>query len=847
NVNVINNAVEADVKRMYSQPNYSIEWATRLLGMFLNDPALKKDRARFISKGASAFGITAQEMEKVLAKSANASSVSEDEMMPILGKVLMGLGYNQVGSALLSNSDGSGMAFEHLGISAEKDAIVSRFNSGAITKDRASIELTVLMVSAVLRGLNVPESSFSSKANSVLNGRTDPAELMKFMEDSLTAILADSVGLKLFNGLTLSHEVFSKLYNVPPPRMNLVFKGVPADSVLGDTLFRADYALKSICTSPEVKDSVPGFLTEMEYIYEESQKYGVRVPADAGAEVGHRLIPGEVRMNVSPEGTLVSFDDAQIKIIGWVMSSVGKKTSATVTDFIKNSTEGYADYLTRHYDELAKVFPELHKLREAEKLIALARWAKANNYSLVADRAAGIRLTQSPTAIGFMQGVFTADANEFSLTVIAEGGAAFDEEEGEAWIKPTPNVEITGNTLQQLAASQSFASQAALAANSGDFEEARDLADKSARAMTGEIDMTQLPSLDIPMPGEPAQAAALSVETLSTVDENLRAIENAKITMEKAASLEATSPMDADKLREYANQQQQQAEKHLRDLKEALDTVRKEPARIGEMTVAISNINSWPTTAGSPKPGSSQTPGASAGNVSAPAAPAKPKTSKSREELKAELDKLEQELDTAKAQLAKLNQQIMQDQTRFLEWQGVAENGMNKCADILSGLLVDAAAGKMLDRYTQMHELSKKLPDQPEALIKRLGRTKEMLIALKGLKSFKDVKDWAYANGDTLPEALEKIRDGITLITGLKGWDKTLVGAAWTYGSNIVDLAYSYTQYSATYDAVKQQDQTNEGSKKALESLKGKMAELYSRTKEVKQQLSDMSADENFD
>lgn len=136
------------------------------------------------------------------------------------------------------------------------------------------------------------------------------------------------------------------------------------------------------------------------------------------------------------------------------------------------------------------VYPTLHRLREAEKLIALARWAKANNYTLSVDKAYGARVTQQAKAGGFWQAVFTADPQELSLNVITEGGASFAREEGEGWVEPSVNREVTADVSKQLVMSTVLANQAAGAALDGDLEAARDLADKSARAMTGDIDQS---------------------------------------------------------------------------------------------------------------------------------------------------------------------------------------------------------------------------------------------------------------------------------------------------------------------------------------------------------------------
>ncbi|MDO8684116.1 MAG: PDZ domain-containing protein [Armatimonadota bacterium] len=839
-IDKLNASIGAEVQRMYSEPDYCNTWANRLMNLILNDPALQRDRARFTKKGAEAFKITEDEMLKVLSKSANASSVAEGEMIPILGKVLVGLGYEQVGAALLAQNEGSQASLSKLGISEESAAIVARFHSGEITKDRASLELSTLMESAILRGLRVSESDISSRANKVLSGQMSAEDYQKYMEERLMAIIVDEVGLKMFHGLTLSHELLCKLYGVPSPQMELVFKDVPAESILGDTLFRADYALKSICTNPEIKDSIPDFLTEIGYMYDASIKANTRIPGDAGAEVGHQLIPGEVRMRVSPSGNLVSFDDAQVKIIGWVIKTVGKRCTPEVANSIKTFTEEYGGYLTRNYEKLSGVFPELHRIREAEKLIALARWAKSNNYSIVVDRASDIRLAQSPTATGFWLAVFTADQQEFSLSVIAEGGATFDKNEGEEWIKPTVNSEVTSDVSKQLVMSAVLAKQAADAAIDGNMAAARDLADKSARAMTGDIDLTQLPSLgDLPMPSEPAQTAMLSNEALSAIDENMRTIENTKITMQKASDLDKTSPEEAAKLRDMAEAQRQQADANLKSLRDALDAARKDPGKTSDAVVTIRGLGkvipSSSSIATNPQPIS---PGGQPVVVVAPQPAAHDDiTPEQRKKWLAELASLEKELEATKEQFGKLSKSIQQDRQQFEDWEKVATDGMNKCRDVFYSLLMDASAGGLSDRYDQMSELAKKLPDNPQNLIDKLGRIKNWFTAMKYTQTFKDVNDMAGRDGKTLPELLEEVRDDLNIVISLTPLDKTAFGAAWKYGSNIVDMAYSFAQFSAAYDGIGQMDKNNDGYRNAVASLTIRMQTLVNRTNEIKKNL----------
>lgn len=847
-VEKIDKSISADVQRMASDPSFCTTWANRLQNLVLNDPTLNVDKSRFLKKGGEAFQISEDEMLKVLTKSLNPSAVSDDDMTPIVGKVLCGLGFDKVGTALLAQSEGSMASFEKLGIGAETGAIVAKFNAGQLTKERATIELGELMVSTILRELQVSNSEIDSRSAKVLNGTMGLDAYTKFMEDSFMAIIVDRMGLQMFNGLTLSHQLLCKLYNVPAPQMDLIFKDVSSDSLLGDTLFRADYALKSICTSPDVRDKIPDFQTEMEYMHSEAIKNGSRIPGDAGAEVGHRLIPGNVKMSVSPSGNMVAFDDAQVNIIGWIIKTVGKQCTPKVAADLKTYTEGYAGYLTQDYDQLAKVYPELHRLRETEKLIALVRWAKTNNYSITVDSANDIKLVQSPTALGFWLAVFTADQQEFSLSVIAEGGASFDKDEGDAWIKPTVNNEATSDISKQLVMSAVLSKQAAIAAIGGDLESARDLAEKGARAMTGDIDITKLPALgDLPVISDPAQAAIISSEAIEAIDNNMKKIEDAKVMMQKGADLEKTSPQEAAALKEMAAQQQDQGQKNLQDLRNALESIKNDPNVTSQAAVTISNINKWqatPITSGSGSSPNIASGSGTTGTTNTAIVSQKPKT---KAELKAELDKITSQLEATKAQIAKLSFDIARNQQQFGEWQGVAEKGMDKARDILLGLIIDTSAGKLLERYETMHELALKLPDHPEGYIAKLDDTKTLLTIFKDAKAFKDIKDWAEAHNVTLQETFEKMRDGMVFIVALKkGWDITPAGIALTYGSNAVDLAYTYAQYMTSYDALKNQTKNVDEFNKALASLVKLRQDLSKKSEDLKQQISGLPDDETY-
>lgn len=825
--------IAADVRKMHEPGDYAATWMQRLLKLLLQDPTVAREGVLFVSKGATLFRISEAEMRKMLMKAANLGGATEEEMAPILGKALCGLGYTQVGEALQTN-DPTGMApFEKMGVKEQAVEIRNRFNAGALSREQAGIQLAVLLDESFLRGLHVPEVEIQAKIKPVLAGRASPEALHQYLSERVQGILVDQVGVKLFHGFTLTPALLSRLYNVPAPQVAPVFKNLTADSLLGDVLYRADLALKTICTDPGIAQWVPGFQTEMEFLYAAAAAQGVRLPGDAGAEAGHRLRPGEVRMRVSPAGAQVAFDAAQVKIDGWVIRHIGNSGGRKVEQLVKEGVEGYGNYLTTRYDALARVFPDLHRFREAEKVIALARWAAKNRYTLVVEGATGARIPPPTTVPGFCQAVFTADPQEVSLTLIVEGGATFAKDEGDDWVAPTVQPAVTADIARQLVMSAALAGEAALTALGGDLEAARLLAEKCARAMTGDIDLAALPALgDLPLPADPAQVVTLSTAALDAVDRVLTQAEEARATAVRADALAGGNPEEAARLRAQAAESGQLANARLQRLRDALNDARRQNGQTAAAVAAIRNLGTVtvpPGTAANPATPPVTPPTSAAGAL----------TPAERERMQRELAQLRTEVEATQAQFAKLTRAIQADRGQFEDWEKVATSGMERCTGVLYNLLMDASAAQLASRYETMSELAQKLPDKPQPLIDRLGRIKNWFKAMGATQAMKDVADVAGREGKTLPELLEEVRDDLNIIAAVTGLDKTVAGAAWKQGTSIVELAFSYAQFSAAWDGITRMDKQNEEYRKAIAALSSRMEKLVTRIREIRQALGE--------
>ncbi len=831
--------IASDTQRMFNDRAYVNEWTQRLMSLLLRDPQLQQDHYRFVKKAADAFKVSNDEVMQIL--SLTNGDYPSPEMQVIMIKVLKGMGYNNVAFAL-EYADGSRETarkiYTKFGRINEIEPIWAKWDAREITDAQGKIEIASRLYGAYLLELGVPAAEVSAKENAVRSGSMTLDELEKFYTDKLTASIVDNIGVKMFNGVTLSQALLSKLYNVPLPQMELVFKSLPSQTNLAKVMFEADYMLKSLTALPDVKEKVPGHLTNLEYLEEESRKQGIRTPMGAGGEVRNTLLPGNVKMRISPNGKVVAFDDAQVKIESALLKPVGNLGSAET--LVRNSFTAYGNFLTGRYDLYARAYPSLHRMREVEKLIALARWAKANNYKLVVDKSEGSKVLLPATASGFWNAIFAADQQEVSLTVVALGGADFSQQYGDSWAQSKTDPAIENSAVKQLVASTAFAQKAVEEARAGNLENARDLAEKSAQAMTGNIDISQLPGLkDIPVSPEPAMAAALDIEAQSITDKSLRAMDEAKAMRQQADALPGNSAQEAVKLREEAARQEQDAQADLKRLNDAMNAVRQDPASIGNTVTALRSGSGTPffgaggsnTNIGVP-----QATGAASG-PSAPAAPKPEDWSTKCSKWIAELDEVNRQIASTRAVLLKLNASIQSDRKQFVEWENAASDGFDRCVRMAADTTIDFSAGALLERYETIYELAKKLPNKPEALIEKYRLLASLAKRLQEAKATGDYAGLAASENKTEAEIYATMRDGIGQIIGLLSLDKTVPGMAWKYGSLGWDMAYNLKELQLGWKNVGVLEANNVRYAEAVKKLSARMQELEDRAKKLRQKI----------
>lgn len=839
--------IDADMKRV-SDPDYANQWGQKVANLLLNDPSLELDRQRLFANCANVIGITGDELKRMYDAATGKISIPDTEFMGLAAKMIRGVGLPRAGDALGVLAAGgspeelmSNMA-DKLGLTQEYQNLASR----SLSLEAFRKEEIILVMSEICREFGAPENEIQGIMSSIRNGQSSSL-IIDYMAKQMSNYIINRSGRGMINGLVLGPGVISKLYNLPLPKADLTFKDLPPDSLLGDVFFKSDYRLKSVGTFPDARDRVPDHLTSQEFMARQSNEKMKKELCAANVIMGCRLVPAEVVMQVSPSRDAVEFGQSNIKIIGWIMQWLAQPSNEAI-NFLNSTVAKYGDFLTDHYDEYAKAYPEWHKLAEAGKIIALARWAKNNGYVLSISNDSGEKVHQPAQIDGFWSAVFEVTDESQYLNFIAEGGASFSRDEGEDWMKLQENVSITSDVQKQLAASAVLAEQSVGSAVSGNLEDARDLAEKSAQAMTGEIDLTKIPSLEgVPMPADPAIYAAVTTEAINEATDCLHKISDAKANLERADQLMATSPDEAEKMRQQATQTQDQAQRRLQEILNEVRDYRSDPSHAGEALVALQRGAGVVTPIGGAAVASNESSSTSAAGTGQTGAQTAVPASMERRinatnpedlaKLVAELDDVNKHIAATRDVLMKLNVSIQQNHELFMEWQNSASAAFDRCVGMVADAALDFGIGGLVDRYDTIYDLAKKLPGHPEDVIEKYRYLASLTHRMNEANAVNDFADLADRENKTVAEMWETLRDGVGQISGLLQLDKTVPGMWWKYASLAFDAAYNVTDLYQSWKNINTMQMSNQKYAEALKKITDRLEILTKRQKDIEAKI----------
>ena len=253
------------------------------------------------------------------------------------------------------------------------------------------------------------------------------------------------------DGLPLSNELLGIFYGVTVPQSVLRFNGVDGDSALGRALYEADYALKTVDMTQEIFNTIPGHRTYKQMCLD--AHLGKLSP------VRWTLVPQEVPLLVSADRREVGFGRAEIALDA---RAIRIENAGTFTDEDLAATQKLADVykaqVTDNYERYAREYGSLHRLREAAKILALARSINEERIPVSSDlRAAsaasaggdaGLHAWTPPSRVPGLYHVFMSLAEvtapdgrlRHSLLIPAgvEGGVSFKSQKKWVSISPMP-------------------------------------------------------------------------------------------------------------------------------------------------------------------------------------------------------------------------------------------------------------------------------------------------------------------------------------------------------------------------------------------------------------------------
>lgn len=779
--------IAQDTERFSRDNAYVQSYTQRLLQVLTVDLAQRPDGRRFAKCCGEALGLTPAEAIDVLQPERGQKARGINGYMTLVAKVLSHIGNPNSGEAVLKMVAGdTWAAMDLLGVGTEARAIRAEFQAGRLAQDVASARMQGLIWGSFLVNGGLSQSVVDSEKN-----RRGPAGFLTWAQERFTAVLADTVGVQMFKGMVLGEEAIARLYpGLPAMQLQPVcMDGLDPKSTLAQIFMKADVALKSVISVPDLVDRVPGHRGQAEFLNSYLVQRG-KSNANGGARARTWLQPGAIEMNVDPGRALVRFGEARMAIRSRVMEDRGNYGSD-----LQRGLDEYGAGLSARYEGYAKCEPELHRLREAAKVLALARWARAQGLDLhpQAGTSEGV-LGMVPR--GFVQAVYLTEGTRVFLQPGAVGGVDFSAQVGDGWVQAKPDSGVVSSALGQLQASAALAGQAADKAASGDLEGARELAQRSADAMTGRLQGGAPPAVPLPTAVEALPFAQASTGLLNRV-------QGATAKLKKAAP---DSP------------EAQEARTELQGL-------RTHAQRL------VDSPQSAPQVAALLKPGAPSGITASPG-VALPANEGERMKPEDRQRILAETTSLRSELCRIRTQLKKLDANIQSDQALRAGWEQEVDGAYNRAWDRLKDV-IDLAAGDVAGNWNDAVGKG----ERTAAERAKIAKAGQVLKTLQGARSFQDFAEWASKE----EVDADYVREGLSQIYDLVGGDEVLrkmlrrtlgtpiaKGAKDYYdaGKALVDTAFDLTAEGFAWAGMRQLNRNTDSFRAAVKALAARQAKV---------------------
>lgn len=490
--------------------------ATRAIMLLLGHPDLERERQALISAYARQYDISAEEYAALYNYFTfdNTTGSVPPPIARIYEKLLRNLGYDEVADAfalLTGNApDAAAQALGKLGKAP-----------GAYP---GSLPLQAYFALQEKQTGKVVQWALD-KRNEV--AKSDQTDLLIRQQRRLLPewdkARQKNVNANVLTKLVLSNEASQIMGDIPRSgEAMLVAKDVDPASQLYRILYEADYAMKSRDSFPELFAAVPGSLNKYEYMAmtATNNRY-----ANLAGKKRFWLEPRKVELEISPDKTMVSFGNAEIRMLAHMVDrNTNKDIEAPDALSPDVNWDGWCNLLADNYDAYAQIVPSFHRLREAAKIVALARWINDEHIPVNLSNVTQEKWQPPLKVPGFWSYGFTIQFFETGGGRIDSwnhsfvGGVSFKAKSN--WTSYTPATVSETKVSSQLSLSSHLGQKAAQAAISGNLESAKHLAELSAEAMTGALTPANLAKMNLAIPE--VKAATLSTSGVQLQKEMIK-------------------------------------------------------------------------------------------------------------------------------------------------------------------------------------------------------------------------------------------------------------------------------------------------------------------------------------
>jgi membrane-associated protease RseP (regulator of RpoE activity) len=828
-------------------PNYGVEWLGRLVLPVIKGDSPDPDQQAALNARLQAVGITPVSYRAYMKWQLgqfNDMQAYNEGAKDFLPRVMELVGRNPKTGAEITayrvfasqpNRENLDEWCRIAGYADLEQRIDQQMRAGG-ARNLASMELMPVLYASMLRGLGIPEDQLNRIVSEYRTGGGNEALLVGPLDQKYQAIFQQVLTDKVVNGMTFTGATLSRQYGFPTILSSLNTYGARRDSPVMNAFFQADYILKFMTSSPRPGERIPGHQTSQQYLSEaENRAGGSAGRTPLSGVIRYWLYPQSVAMDPLEGNSGVRFREASVRVGVEMLESEGADRKGA--EFYKATLDQYSAHLTSLYEQYARLYPPLHTLRETEKVVALARWAQKNGVRIQVQADDALPLSLPDTAPGFwgMTYVVRPTGSNDTMVTWAQGGVDFGQSTGDAWMQAgPPDRQVTDDALRSLAASTALSEKAAAAAAGGDLESARDLAERGAQAMSGNIDMTGLPRVPVPSgpTADPATAASVSQASIAALDMNVQGLREAKQNLAGEASLQATDPTRAEQIHQQNVELQAHSEQNLNRLQTMLQEYRGGKSSGQQVALDLRGLDPRkPATVGLLRPAAPSPTRPAAKPADSPCPAGIETAIPTRQEMLSELASRRLELESLRNTLVRLNKNIQLDQKQFAEWETEAQDAIDRITERKNDLIREASFGLMtmgIDKWARTDEGLTALDQE---------NLKRKLEILKDAKDFKEFARWALSN----KKDWEMIEDGVRkLIEAMPLAEEPM--AIVKGAQALIDNIYDVTDYQTTWENLARLNHSSDQYLDVVKQNGEKMKAVVTRIRNLEVQLRSTSA-----